>query len=105
MTDLETEELAESTSTAVTHGTLYIMREQDYLSGDLFDYYKIGIVRGEKDVKKREAEHSTANPRKISAIIEIQSPEVQKLIYTTPMQFIVFHQANGFSYPEIYSIK
>jgi len=79
MTDVETEELAESTSPAVTHGTLYIMREQDYLSGDLFDYYKIGIVRGEKDVKKRETEHSTANPRKISSIMEIQSPEVQKL--------------------------
>ena len=79
MTDVETEELAESAGPAVTHGTLYIMREQDYLSGDLFDYYKIGIVRGEKDVKKRETEHSTANPRKISSIVEIQSPEVQKL--------------------------
>lgn len=79
MSELEAEELAESSSPAVTHGTLYIMREQDYLSGDLFDYYKIGIVRGEKDVKKRESEHSTANPRKISSIVEIQSPEVQKL--------------------------
>jgi len=79
MSEVETEELLEMSAPAVTHGTLYIMREQDYLSGALFDYYKIGIVRGEKDVKKRETEHSTANPRKISSIIEIQSPEVQKL--------------------------
>jgi len=79
MSEVETKEAADLSTAAVTHGTLYIMREQDYLSGALFDYYKIGIVRGEKDVKKRESEHSTANPRKISSIIEIQSPEVQKL--------------------------
>lgn len=79
MSDVEIEELADSTGPANSHGTLYIMREQDYLSGDLFDYYKIGIVHGEKDVKKREREHSTANPRKITSIVEIQSPEVQKL--------------------------
>jgi hypothetical protein len=55
------------------------MQETDYLSGEKFDYYKIGIVRGEKDVAAREKEHSTGNPRKIASVKDILSPAVQKL--------------------------
>ena len=35
-------------------GKLYVMRERDYLTQVEFDYYKIGIVRGDKDVLDRE---------------------------------------------------
>lgn len=75
----EIEEGAEKAKEAYVPGTLYIMQETDYLSGEKFDYYKIGIVRGEKDVAAREKEHSTGNPRKIASVKDILSPAVQKL--------------------------
>lgn len=73
------EELEQETSKVYVPGTLYIMQETDYLSGEKFDYYKIGIVRGEKDVAAREKEHSTGNPRNITSIKDIFSTAVQKL--------------------------
>lgn len=75
----EIEDVETSTSDAYVPGTLYIMRETDYLTGESFDYFKIGIVRGEKDVVAREKEHSTGNPRSIASIKDIVSPAVQKL--------------------------
>lgn len=75
----ENEEGVETVKEAYVPGTLYIMQETDYLSGEKFDYYKIGIVRGEKDVAAREKEHSTGNPRKIASVKDILSPAVQKL--------------------------
>ena len=75
----ENEEGGENVKEAYVPGTLYIMQETDYLSGEKFDYYKIGIVRGEKDVTAREKEHSTGNPRRIASVKDILSPAVQKL--------------------------
>lgn len=75
----ENEEALEKAKEAYVPGTLYIMQETDYLSGEKFDYYKIGIVRGEKDVTAREKEHSTGNPRQIASVKDILSPAVQKL--------------------------
>jgi hypothetical protein len=75
----ENEEGVETVKEAYVPGTLYIMQESDYLTGEKFDYYKIGIVRGEKDVAAREKEHSTGNPRRIASVKDILSPAVQKL--------------------------
>jgi hypothetical protein len=75
----ENEEGVETVKEAYVPGTLYIMQETDYLTGEKFDYYKIGIVRGEKDVAAREKEHSTGNPRRIASVKDILSPAVQKL--------------------------
>lgn len=60
-------------------GTLYFMREVDYLTGETFDYFKIGIVRGEKDVLVREKQHNTGNPRNVVTHTELVCAEVQTL--------------------------
>lgn len=60
-------------------GTLYFMQETDYLTGEKFDYFKIGIVKGERDVFDREKDHKTGNPRQISSVKDIESPAVQIL--------------------------
>lgn len=69
----------ESPKEKVTHGTLYVMRERDYLTGQELDYYKIGIVRGAKDVDDRLKDHLTGNPRDIFTVREFTSLAVQKL--------------------------
>jgi hypothetical protein len=69
----------ESPREKVTHGTLYVMRERDYLTGQELDYYKIGIVRGVKDVDDRLKDHLTGNPRDIFTVREFTSLAVQKL--------------------------
>ena len=76
-----TEELMdeESSKEEVTHGTLYVMRERDYYSGKSLEYYKIGIVNGDKEVEKRRKDHVTGNPRDIFTVQEFTSLAVQKL--------------------------
>jgi hypothetical protein len=60
-------------------GTLYFMKETDFISGETFEYYKIGIVKGERDVFDREKDHKTGNPRHIASVKDIESPAVQIL--------------------------
>ena len=69
----------ESSKEEVTHGTLYVMRERDYYSGKTLDYYKIGIVNGDKEVEKRRKDHVTGNPRDIFTVQEFTSLAVQRL--------------------------
>jgi len=60
-------------------GTLYIKGEFDRMSGQHTDYYKVGIVRGDKDVRDRDKALKTGNPRKVTTILDLASPFVQKL--------------------------
>lgn len=60
-------------------GTVYFMRETDFLTGETFPYYKIGIVKNDKEVDKRLAQHRTGNPRDIITVRDIVSPAAQKL--------------------------
>jgi hypothetical protein len=61
-------------------GTLYVMRERDWLSGESNDYFKIGIVNGKKTIEGREKSHQTGNPRNIWTHHEWQNvPAVQRL--------------------------
>ena len=60
-------------------GTLYIKGEFDRMSGSDTDYYKVGIVRGDKDVRDRDKALKTGNPRKVTTILDLSSPFVQKL--------------------------
>ena len=69
----------QSAKEEVTHGTLYVMRERDYHSGKTLEYYKIGIVNGDKEVEKRRKAHVTGNPRDIFTVQEFTSLAVQKL--------------------------
>ena len=68
-----------SVSAAFVPGTLYFMRERDFLTGEEFDYFKIGIVKGDRSVEKREEDHKTGNPRRVYTIRELSSVAVQKL--------------------------
>lgn len=60
-------------------GTLYIKGEFDRMAGSETAYYKVGIVRGDKDVRDRDKALKTGNPRKITTILDLRSPFVQKL--------------------------
>ena len=62
-------------------GQLYIDRDRDYISGDLGDYVKIGIVKEheERGSEDRSKEHQTGNPRKIVIIREFTSVMVEHL--------------------------
>ena len=48
-----------------TRGSLYFLRDIDYLSGKKGAYVKIGIVRKDKSTEARIKEHQTGNPRGI----------------------------------------
>jgi hypothetical protein len=71
------EESSDLTPSKFQPGTLYFMRETDFLTGEKFDYIKIGIVKGERDILKREKEHRTGNPRGIRSELTLQTPAVQ----------------------------
>lgn len=60
-------------------GTLYIKGEFDRMSGQHTNYYKVGIVRGDKDVRDRDKALKTGNPRKVTTVLDLASPFVQKL--------------------------
>jgi hypothetical protein len=63
-----------------TNGSLYFLRDKDYLTGDMGRYVKIGIVRKDKSTDKRIKEHQTGNPRDIIDIHTISGvPFVEKL--------------------------
>jgi hypothetical protein len=61
-------------------GSLYFLRDKDYLTGEMGRYVKIGIVRKDKTTEKRIQEHQTGNPRDIIDLHTIQNiPFVEKL--------------------------
>ena len=63
-----------------TNGSLYFLRDKDYLTGDMGRYVKIGIVRKDKSTEKRIKEHQTGNPRDIIDVHTITGvPFVEKL--------------------------
>ena len=62
-----------------TGGTLYFKGERDNLSGEESPYFKVGIVRGEKEASDRDAALRTGNPRTITPIFQLESPFVQDL--------------------------
>lgn len=70
---------AEVAAKELVSGTLYFMKETDYLTQETFDYVKIGIVKGDREVADREKDHKTGNPRRISSVKDIYTPAVQKL--------------------------
>ena len=46
-------------------GQLYFLREQDYLTSEISDYVKIGLVKNERETVERMKDHQTGNPRNI----------------------------------------
>ena len=62
-----------------TPGSLYFLRERDFLSGNISPYVKIGLVRNDKKTASRIAEHQTGNPREIMDYQTIAVPFVEEL--------------------------
>ena len=49
------------TAPKLTPGTLYVLRDRDFRTGELGKYVKIGVVQNEREVEKRDKEHQTGN--------------------------------------------
>lgn len=76
-------------------GTLYFKGERDNLSGEESPYFKVGIVRGQKEATDRDAALRTGNPRTITPIFELESPFVQKLETRLHNQFAFARVSSG----------
>ena len=64
---------------SLKEGSIYFLRERDYLSGEISPYVKIGLVRDNKPTEERIAEHQTGNPRQIIDYETLGSPFVEYL--------------------------
>jgi len=62
-------------------GTLYFISEIDVLTGEKFDYYKIGLVKDSRqgDSLDRAGEHQTGNPRRLVVRHTVESPAINDL--------------------------
>lgn len=76
-------------------GSLYIKGEQDTLSGEISPYYKVGIVRGDKDVSDRDKALKTGNPRTITAVFDLQTYFAQRLETRLHNQFAYARVSSG----------
>ena len=46
-------------------GSIYFLKEKDYLTGEITRFTKIGLVRADKKTESRISEHQTGNTRYI----------------------------------------
>jgi|GEM_PF-2354526 len=62
-------------------GTLYFISEVDVLTGQKFDYYKIGLVKDSRqgDSFDRAGEHQTGNPRRLEVRYTVNTPAINDL--------------------------
>lgn len=62
-------------------GTLYFISEVDVLTGQKFDYFKIGLVKDSRqgDSFDRAGEHQTGNPRRLEVRYTVESPAINDL--------------------------
>jgi len=62
-------------------GTLYFISEVDVLTGQEFDYYKIGLVKDSRqgDAFDRAGEHQTGNPRRLAVRYTVNTPAINDL--------------------------
>ena len=62
-------------------GTLYFISEVDVLTGQTFDYYKIGLVKDSRqgDSFDRAGEHQTGNPRRLEVRYTVETPAINDL--------------------------
>jgi len=72
-------------------GDLYFVQEQDVISGQTSDYFKIGLVGDERTggVDKRVKEHQTGNPRQLVSVTHVSSPAIEDLETTIHNRFAI----------------
>ena len=63
----------------LSKGTLYFIKENDFLDKSRSNYIKIGLVRGERTTKERIADHQTGNPRELIDHLSLVSPMIDHL--------------------------
>jgi hypothetical protein len=65
----------------IVPGTLYFISEVDVLTGQTFDYYKIGLVKDSRqgDSFDRAGEHQTGNPRRLTVKHTVETPAINDL--------------------------
>ncbi|NDB36649.1 MAG: GIY-YIG nuclease family protein, partial [Flavobacteriia bacterium] len=64
----------------LTSGNLYFIRDIDYLTGEIGNYVKIGIVTKDRTTEERIKDHQTGNPRGIYPVAEVTDvPFVERL--------------------------
>lgn len=74
---------------AKTDGSIYFLRDVDYLTGEVGRYVKIGLVRKDKSTEQRIKEHQTGNPRGIKDVHTMTGvPFVEKLETQLHYRFI-----------------
>jgi hypothetical protein len=74
---------------AKTEGSIYFLRDVDYLTGEVGRYVKIGLVRKDKSTEQRIREHQTGNPRGIKDVHTMTGvPFVEKLETQLHYRFI-----------------
>ncbi len=60
-------------------GSIYFLRERDFITAQVSPYVKIGLVRKDKPTEKRILEHQTGNPREIFDFQSIEASFVEDL--------------------------
>lgn len=72
-------------------GDLYFVQEQDVITGQTSDYFKIGLVGDERTggVDKRVKEHQTGNPRQLVSVTHVSSPAIEDLETTIHNRFAI----------------
>lgn len=60
-------------------GKLYLIGEKDYFDGSHSNYFKIGIVKNDREVEDRLFEHKTGNPRELVICHSLDSLAVEYL--------------------------
>jgi hypothetical protein len=74
---------------AKTDGSIYFLRDVDYLTGEVGKYVKVGLVRKDKSTEQRIKEHQTGNPRGIKDVHTMTGvPFVEKLETQLHYRFI-----------------
>jgi hypothetical protein len=63
----------------LTSGSLYFLKEKDFITNEESPYVKIGLVRGDKETQKRILEHKTGNPRQIIDYFTLEASFVENL--------------------------
>lgn len=65
----------------IVAGTLYFISEVDVLTGQEYDYYKIGLVKDSRqgDSFDRAGEHQTGNPRRLEVRYTVETPAINDL--------------------------
>lgn len=68
-------------------GNIYFISEKDFFTGEASAYYKVGLVRNDRESSERKKDHQTGNPRELKVEEEIATAAVNDLESTLHDRF------------------